>query len=1176
MLAFSESNTMKHRSAARAKEWRVKKNKTTQEVSTPLKLCYWNCNGLSCVLKQQQIAEVMDEEQIDVMMVDETHFRFGSNNDLSVFGPWTQYYRERNYGEKNGGGKMVLVSDRINHSTWSPENTAPWVENERTWIIIHNQSFRLAICSVYMAAEVIGGMTYKDWNRELYGCIGNEIHSLEQDGYGCILIGDFNAHVGAAPDGVSGNRPGVNTNGRLLLDFANEHGLIMLNKDRDLCEGLFSRITPVSSTLLDYVLVTEAVRPGVLRMCVDDDVELLAGSDHVALRLDINMLDVEPVPKVFTNNHIHLPKDRDKSIAVSLMDSLLKEIRWEECTTQEKLVNLQDILIRANQEAYPQVIARQRKVRRVPRSIKKLNARKKEADRKMRRLALQRSRKLRDNETWSENEQARLDEAMTGYQKMVEEIKKRSGLIKLDRRAWKRAQMDINNRQFWSLYERTQKKKGKLSALKDADGNLLTDILKIEDYALNHLAMQFCGMRSPIFESRGEQVVKQIIVSENSNYQQWIPKEREETEYESVVCEPTTVAEVTEIIKSHKSDRAPGVDGVHSEMLKHASAEFIQEFTNVLNEILESGEVPPALLTGKLTLIDKKKPSLLVGEKRPLTVPTVFLSVLTKLVHKRMDPICEEEGFYGSVQYGFRSGRSTTDCVFAILAVIREARRQHRSISIAFCDLAKAYDSICRELLYTKLSRIGFGGRVLSLIRSMYFNDNVQLTLTTRLSAPLWFTKGVKQGCSLSPMLFALYVAGLGNALHNSKLGYQLGGVVLTALFFADDLVLIAGSPKWAMDRLLEIVAQFCKDMHMKLAVSKTFILTNSPSVVDWSVEDETIEEVLAAKYLGVNLQIRGRNMVGQYEAVMIRRAVGCAMSIMNLTRAGLDRALIAKRLWESCAIPSILYCAEVLVISKKTVEELDRVQNMVGRFILQVPSSTSRTLAWMDAGLVPMLDRIETKQANYIWTAVKNRTNQTIHQILRFLLTRPEDPWVKVWMSIQRDVGILTNFNTRKELNQALIDRSISHVMAVKAEHTTMTVVPQPKNWFKLQSHVTDSFASRTLCCVRAGNTLLGNRFKNRYGQRYDTCPHCRIVRHTRSVLRESHVIFNCPCVSRQRRSLGLTQYKLNALKRGPCTAQSVLRLYLGGDGADGVQLLDRGKRMAIILEAWLVKVHE
>ena len=113
------------------------------------------------------------------------------------------------------------------------------------------------------------------------------------------------------------------------------------------------------------------------------------------------------------------------------------------------------------------------------------------------------------------------------------------------------------------------------------------------------------------------------------------------------------------------------------------------------------------------------------------------------------------------IQYGFRSERSTTDCVFLILAVIREERQNHRTISIAFCDLAKAYDSVWRELLYNKLSRIGFGGRVVSLIRSMYYNDNIRLLLPGWLSDPLWFTKGVKQGCLLSPMLFALYVSGL-------------------------------------------------------------------------------------------------------------------------------------------------------------------------------------------------------------------------------------------------------------------------------------------------------------------------------------------------------------------------------------------------------------------------------
>ena len=48
----------------------------------------------------------------------------------------------------------------------------------------------------------------------------------------------------------------------------------------------------------------------------------------------------------------------------------------------------------------------------------------------------------------------------------------------------------------------------------------------------------------------------------------------------------------------------------------------------------------------------------------------------------------------------------------------------------------------------------------------------------------------VKQGCSLSPMLFALYISGLGEALHLSKLGNKAS--IISALFFADDLVLIS------------------------------------------------------------------------------------------------------------------------------------------------------------------------------------------------------------------------------------------------------------------------------------------------------------------------------------------------------------------------------------------------
>ena len=105
----------------------------------------------------------------------------------------------------------------------------------------------------------------------------------------------------------------------------------------------------------------------------------------------------------------------------------------------------------------------------------------------------------------------------------------------------------------------------------------------------------------------------------------------------------------------------------------------------------------------------------------------------------------------------------------------------------------------------------------------MYLNDRIQVNLMTGLSPPLWFMKGVKQGCSLSPLLFALYISGLGRVLQDTNLGVKLGTEVITALFFADNLVLVSSTPKIGMNRLLSIYASFCKDICTALSILKTY-----------------------------------------------------------------------------------------------------------------------------------------------------------------------------------------------------------------------------------------------------------------------------------------------------------------------------------------------------------------
>ena len=47
------------------------------------------------------------------------------------------------------------------------------------------------------------------------------------------------------------------------------------------------------------------------------------------------------------------------------------------------------------------------------------------------------------------------------------------------------------------------------------------------------------------------------------------------------------------------------------------------------------------------------------------------------------------------------------------------------------------------------MSQLGFGGRTLKLIKSMYCNDSLRFLINGKYSAPLWITQGVKQGMSI-------------------------------------------------------------------------------------------------------------------------------------------------------------------------------------------------------------------------------------------------------------------------------------------------------------------------------------------------------------------------------------------------------------------------------------------
>ena len=307
-------------------------------------------------------------------------------------------------------------------------------------------------------------------------------------------------------------------------------------------------------------------------------------------------------------------------------------------------------------------------------------------------------------------------------------------------------------------------------------------------------------------------------------------------------------------------------------------------------------------------------------------------------------------------------------------------------------------------------------------------------------------------------------------------------------------------------------------------------------------------------------------------EARMLAVARSYAHTIIGLTRSGLNRALIAIKLWECCAVPAILYGAKAMTVTAATLAGLERIQGQVARFILQLPSSASGVAGFLDAGLKPMCERIKERLGLYVWSIVNKRRDPILTGVFASVMRAGEDPWAR---SVQGLDPLSTGLvlKPKSVVRRTLLQAAIRTVVAKKREHTSLRYMPLPIRWFKLQPHVSDTQLSRLLCRIRAGDAGLGNRRPSEFGKSYKLCPYC-LQNGTAVALNEAHAILECPASGYARRVSGLKAY-IDAYSHGGAYLQSrVLRAYLGGDGVDVQALSQRAASLEQVLESWFQQV--
>ena len=96
---------------------------------------------------------------------------------------------------------------------------------------------------------------------------------------------------------------------------------------------------------------------------------------------------------------------------------------------------------------------------------------------------------------------------------------------------------------------------------------------------------------------------------------------------------------------------------------------------------------------------------------------------------------------------------------------------------------------------------------------------------------------GLRQGCTLSPMLFSLFINEIALSVEQPGMhGIQLlpGLVEIFLLLFADDIVLISDTPR-GLQNQLDVLSSACKDLFLHINTDKTKVMVFRKKGAFWA-----------------------------------------------------------------------------------------------------------------------------------------------------------------------------------------------------------------------------------------------------------------------------------------------------------------------------------------------------
>ena len=162
----------------------------------------------------------------------------------------------------------------------------------------------------------------------------------------------------------------------------------------------------------------------------------------------------------------------------------------------------------------------------------------------------------------------------------------------------------------------------------------------------------------------------------------------------------------------------------------------------------------------------------------------------------------EHYGVLPTTQFAYRKDFDTCDALLCVSHTLQSALESGQEARFVQIDFSAAFDRVNHQGILYKLSSVGIGGSVLSVLTQFVSNRLLYVLVYGCRSKLVNVVSGVPQGSVLAPVLFLLYTSEPFTILENKLIGYADDSTLMAVLPSPGARVTVAESLNRDFDRV--------------------------------------------------------------------------------------------------------------------------------------------------------------------------------------------------------------------------------------------------------------------------------------------------------------------------------------------------------------------------------------